>query len=54
MTITEPQRNQLNEFLRKYSYNIISGNELTTEIANQARTNDGIMPLFIAAEKRSC
>jgi len=48
MRLTEPQKNQLNEFLRKYGYDIIYGNELNPEVANQARTN-GATPLLIAA-----
>ena len=49
MKITEEQKDQLNQFLRKYRFNTISGNELTAEIANQA-DNDGVTPLFIAAQ----
>lgn len=49
MIITEPQKNQLNEFLEESGFNTISATRLNAKDVSQS-LNDGDTPLYIAAQ----
>lgn len=49
MEITEEQKNELNQFLSRHSFNTISRNELTAEFANQSPFN-GWTLLYLATQ----